>query len=432
MTTQTFAILALGVLAFALFSHRLEDKSITPPMVFAGFGFVIGEAGLGLAHITVTEGAAHVLAEVTLVLVLFIDAARIDVSRLAKDHDLPARLLAVGMPLTILLGTVLALAIFPGLSIWEAAALAAILTPTDAALGQAVVSSPLVPVRIRQALNVESGLNDGIALPAVLLFACIAGIASGGPSGATGWLVFGLMQLTLGPLVGIAVGLAGGYMIDLSVRRGWMTGDFTGPAALALALAAYSLAELAGGNGFIGAFAGGLTFGAMVRDHCRQLFEFAEAEGQLLTLMTFLLFGAVMLPEAMGGFDARVVLYALLSLTVIRMVPVALSLLGTGVHWRTVGFLGWFGPRGLASLLFALLVLDGSGSEVTHTIMSVAVFTVALSTLLHGLTASPAARWYARATESEGDMPEHSEVHEMRTRVGAWLKRAPYGGRASR
>lgn len=421
MTTQTFALLAVGVLIFALFSRRLQDRSITPPMVFGAFGLIIGQAGLGVADFSMTEGFAHILAELTLILVLFIDAARIDVARLKVDHDLPVRMLAIGMPLTIILGAGAALLLFSELTLWHALVLAAILAPTDAALGQAVVSSPQVPVRIRQALNVESGLNDGVALPAVLLFACFAGIAHGGPTGTAGWIQFGILQLTLGPLVGLAIGYAGARGIDTAVSKGWMAGDFTGPAALALALACYSLAELVGGNGFIAAFVGGLAFGVGVRDHCHSLFEFAEAEGQLLTLIAFLLFGAVLLPEALGHLSVTTVVYAVLSLTVIRMVPVAISLLGMGLKPQTVGFIGWFGPRGLASLLFVLLVLEDVHAPGAETVMITAVTTVALSTLLHGLSASPGARWYARVVGETDGNPEHMAVQEMRTRVGSWL-----------
>ncbi|MEM8915199.1 MAG: cation:proton antiporter, partial [Pseudomonadota bacterium] len=233
---------------------------------------------------------------------------------------------------------------------------------------------------------------------------------------------FGILQLTLGPLVGLAAGFVGGKLIDVAVRREWMLGDFTGPAALALALACYSIAELVGGNGFIGAFVGGLTFGAMVRDHCHTLFEFAEAEGQLLTLITFLLFGAFLLPEAIQAFSWPIFLYAVLSLTVVRMVPVAISLIGAGLRWQTVGFLGWFGPRGLASLLFVLLILKDTHGAANHTIMVTVVTTVTLSTLLHGLSASIGARWYANSLEKADQAPEHAKVKEMRTRVGDWLR----------
>lgn len=421
MTTQTFALLAVGILIFALFSRRLQDRSITPPMVFGAFGLIIGQAGLGIADFSMTEGVAHILAELTLILVLFVDAARIDVARLRADHDIPVRMLAIGMPLTIVLGAGAALLLFGELSIWHALVLAAILAPTDAALGQAVVSSPQVPVRIRQALNVESGLNDGIALPAVLLFACFAGIAHGGPTGAAGWIQFGILQLTLGPLVGLALGYAGARGIDTAVQKGWMADDFTGPAALALALACYSVAELVGGNGFIAAFVGGLAFGAGVRDHCHTLFEFAEAEGQLLTLIAFLLFGAVLLPDALNHMTAATLIYAVLSLTLIRMVPVAVGMIGMGLKPQTIGFIGWFGPRGLASLLFVLLVLEDVHAPGAETVMVAAVTTVALSTVLHGLSASPGARWYAGVVGQAGARPEHATVQEMRTRVASWF-----------
>ena len=357
MDIQAFAIVAAGVILFALVSRRLERSPLTGPMIFTLFGLVIGGGLLGAVRLDVDHGFIHGLAEVTLILVLFSDAARIDLAAVRRDHDLPLRMLLIGMPLIILAGTLLGLSLPLGLGLWEAALLAAILAPTDAALGQSVVSSPLVPARIRQALNIESGLNDGIALPLVLLFASLASVAHAG-EGAPNWLLFGAMQIGLGPLVGIAVGWLAARLIDRAVESAWMAESYEGPAILGVALLAFALAELIGGNGFIATFVAGMVFGNQVRGRCGFLFEFAEAEGQLLVLLTFLIFGAAILPEAAGHLGPAVLLYALLSLTLVRLLPITLSLLGTGLRAPTIVFLGWFGPRGLASILFALFVLE--------------------------------------------------------------------------
>ena len=415
MDTLGFAAIAAGIILFALFAKRLENTVITPPLVFAAFGLLIGDSGLGWADLKFENRFIHGLAELTLILVLFSDAARIDVRDLRKDHNLPTRMLLIGMPLTIIFGTAVALALPLGFSFWEAALLAAILAPTDAALGQAVVSSRFVPARIRQTLNIESGLNDGIALPFVLIFAFLAGAAHTGGS-ETNWLLFGAKQVILGPLAGLLVGGVGAWLLDMAAKKGWTTASYEGAAILGLAFLAYSGSELIGGNGFIAAFVSGLVFGNVVRGRCGFIFEFAEAEGNFLVLVTFLIFGAAILPTAFGQIDWAVLLYAVLSLSVIRMIPVAISLIGSGVQHSTVVFLGWFGPRGLASILFALFVLEEVPVPAGARIALITVVTVALSILLHGLSAAPMSRRYAARIAQLGSVEEKMTVSEMPTR----------------
>lgn len=417
MDTLGFAAIATGIITFALCAKRLEDTVITPPLVFAAFGLLIGDSVLGLADLNFDNGLIHGLAQITLILVLFSDAARIDLRLLRKDHDLPVRMLLIGMPLTIVLGTVAALTLPLGLSFWEAALLAAILAPTDAALGQSVVSSRFVPLRIRQTLNVESGLNDGIALPVVLIFAFLAGAPQSGSE--QDWLPFGAKQIVLGPLAGIAVGGAGAWLLDLASGRGWTTESYEGPAILGLAFLAYSGSELIGGNGFIAAFVSGLVFGNVVRGRCGFIFEFAEAEGNFLVLLTFLIFGAAILPTAFGAVDWAVLLYAVLSLTAIRMIPIAISLIGSGLRPATVAFLGWFGPRGLASILFALFILDEVPVPAGQHIAVITVVAVALSIVVHGITAAPLSKRYGKLVAHMENAEETKPVSEMPLRGGS-------------
>ena len=410
-------VIASAILAFSLVSGRLKEGIITPPMVFAAFGLAVGGAGLALVDIDISHSTIHVLAEITLVLILFSDAARIDLGLLIRDHNLPIRMLLIAMPLIVLLGAVLAYVMPLGLSWAEAALLAAVLAPTDAALGQSVVSNPKVPVRIRQALNVESGLNDGLAVPFVFLFAALAsGSATG--SDTSHHVGFALAQITLGPLVGIAVGWSAARLMDQAVSRAWMASSFEGAAVLAAAALAYAAADAIGGNGFIAAFTAGLLFGFTIKGRCKFLLEFAESEGQLLTLLSFLVFGAAMLPEVAAHVSWAMILYALLSLTVIRMLPVAVSLIGTGISTTTIGFLGWFGPRGLASILFGLIVIERMNVPAAGTILTITVLTVALSIVLHGLSAAPFARLYGDAARAMGDCAESHAVSDMPTRFG--------------
>lgn len=411
---STWLLAGLCVFAFAMVSGRLERSIITAPMAFTAAGVLVGSWGLGL----VTDEHApfvHTLAEVTLILVLFTDAARMDLGLLKKEHDIPVRLLAIGMPLTIIAGAGLALIFFAELSWAEAAVLAAVLAPTDAALGQAVVSNPLVPTRIRQALNVESGLNDGIALPLILILLSVAGVHEAGAPGVWGWASFTLMQVTLGPLAGIAVGYVGGKGLEAGEQAHTITKGFRDLAVIALAFVAFAAAESIGGNGFIAAFVGGLTLGNTARDHCTCLYDFSESEGQLLTIATFAIFGAVMVPEALVHADLRVVGYTVASLTVVRMIPVALSLVGKGLGDRTVLFVGWFGPRGLATILFALLVVEEAALPHAELVVATAVCAVVASTILHGITAYPLASLYGAWAKARTQ--EHRPLTEMPLRV---------------
>jgi NhaP-type Na+/H+ or K+/H+ antiporter len=406
-----------GLLLYSLVSGRLQGTMVTAPMVFVVAGFIIGAGGLGVASIDVGHSGIHLIAEITLILVLFTDAARIDLGQVRRDHNLPVRMLVVGLPLTVAVGTLVGSQLFPAFSIWEVALLAALLAPTDAALGQSVVSAPAVPVRIRQAINVESGLNDGIALPAVLVLASLASAADG-TTEASEWIRFGLLQVTLGPLGGIVFGYAGARLLDAAVVRGWANESFQGIGILSLALFMYVATELIGGNGFIGAFVGGMVFGNTLRHPCKFLFEFMETEGQLLMLITFLVFGAALLPEGLAHLSVANVVYAVLSLTVVRMVPIAVSLVGSGVRLRTQLFLGWFGPRGLASILFVLLILEDMAIIHGSELLAITVLTVALSALLHGVTAAPLANWYGRRAQRMGECAENKIVAELPLREG--------------
>ena len=328
---------------------------------------------------------------------LFTDASRIRFRELAREFRLPLRLLAIGMPASLVLGAGVAKLAFGDFSLATAFVLAAILVPTDAALGQSVVSSQSVPARIRQALNVESGLNDGLALPFVLVFAALANMAV---DSATHWLGFAALQITLGPLAGAAVGYLGGRLVTAGVERGLMDHSFEQLSSLALAFLAYLTAELIGGNGFIATFVCGLTLGNTADRVGPVLEDFAETEGQLFSLLTFLCFGAHLAWPLLGEITPMMWLFAVLSLTVMRMVPVAISLLGGGLMPISYVFLGWFGPRGLASILFAFLVLEEKvpGHDA---ILRIVIATVLLSVFAHGATAWPGSKIYGRFCETK-------------------------------
>ena len=416
-------LLILGVVTFlfALVSARFDNSFITPPMVFAGAGVFIALLFRDFFEEEFAKEALEFVAELTLVIVLFIDASRINLPLLFREHKIPVRLLGISLPLTVLLGAVVAGFIFREFSIWEAALLAAILAPTDAALGQAVVSSPIVPVRIRQALNVESGLNDGIVLPLVMLFAALASVGEG--TEQSSWFVYWLMQVTLGPLVGVVVGFGGGYLLRASKQRGLINENFLRLSGVAVALVAWAGAIQVGGNGFIAAFVGGMSISGFANSIGEPLRDFGEAEGQLFGLATFLLFGMIALVPAIEKANANCYLYAALSLTVTRMLPTALSLIGLKLKASTILFLSWFGPRGLASLLFALLVIGEFNLPHGEQILTISVLTVVFSMVAHGISAVPGARLYAahigKHQDAENDPLEHkhSESHRNKFTV---------------
>ncbi len=419
MSTTGLLVVSLSILGYGLISGRFGRRFVTPPMAFVAVGILLCNRVTGWVSVDPEGPLVHALLELTLILVLFIDASSIDLRALWRDHDVPVRMLGIGMPLTIGLGMAAALWLFPELGLWEAAVLAVILAPTDAALGQAVVSSPRVPVRIRQALNVESGLNDGLSLPALLFFVSLAGMHGGDGRDGTFWVRFALLQLTLGPLAGVVVGAVGGRAVQRARESGWMSADFHALSALGLSLLAFAAAESVGGNGFIAAFVAGLTVGNTSKASCGRLQQFGESEGQLLVLLMFLVFGAVMVIPAIDEMSWQVAVYAVLSLTVIRMVPVALSLIGLGLKPYTIAFLGWFGPRGIASILLALLIMEELHGPAVETLHTVTAITVLGSVFLHGLSATPASETYGRRMEREaaaGEMPEHVKVETASTR----------------
>ena len=392
MSVADLAIVAALVFGWGALSARLERFDVTAPIAFVTAGVLLTHGPLAFLGVQPSNHLVKELAEFTLVLVLFSDASRVGLQELRADAGLYLRLLGVALPLTIGLGTLLALAMTGTTSVWLALLVGAALAPTDAALGAGMMANPALPARIRRLINVESGLNDGIATPFVSV--AIAGAAPGvdivghGPAAA-------VAELALGILIGVAVGGAGGLLVKVARQRGWAAEGFAGPAALGLAVCAYASALALHGNGFIAAFVGGLAFGTASGRRGQPLVPFVEETGALVSLLVWLLFGAIAVVPAVEDLDWQIGLYAVLSLTVIRMAPVALALIGARLGRATVALVGWFGPRGLASVVFALLALEELGSPSVDHAVGVITITVVLSVLIHGATADPLATWYA-------------------------------------
>jgi NhaP-type Na+/H+ or K+/H+ antiporter len=390
VTVADLAIIAGLVFAWGTLSARLERFDMTAPIVFTAAGVLLTHGPLAPLGVAPSIEVVKVLAEATLALMLFSDASRVGLGQLRADLGLCLRLLGIGLPLAIGLGTLLAF-ILPGVSdIWLALLVGAALAPTDAALGAAVMVNRAVPARIRRLLNVESGLNDGIATPFVLV--AIAGAATAEHAASTGPGA-AVAELALGLLIGAVVGGGGGWLVKVGRRRGWVAEGFAGAAVLGLALCSYATSVALHGNGFIAAFIGGLAFAA-AGGPAAKLVPFVEETGTMLSLLVWLVFGVVAVVPALEGLTWQAVAYAVLSLTVIRMVPVAVALAGARLGRPAVLFVGWFGPRGLASVVFGLLALEDLAEPAAKPAVTVIAFTVLLSVLAHGLSADPLAKRY--------------------------------------
>jgi NhaP-type Na+/H+ or K+/H+ antiporter len=385
---QLIVLGALLVLFFGLFSKISERSPISGPMVFVGVGVILSLFNLEEFELHLDTDMVKFVAELTLIIILFVDGSLIKITRLKETlSGIPGRLLLIGLPITAILGSLAAWLIFPEWGIWSILLLALILSPTDAALGQAVVKSDAVPEKIRRSISIESGLNDGMVLPPILV--CIAVLTSGAAafSGDGHWVKYIIMQLTLGPLFGFVVGHFGGRLIEYANSKDWMNHTFQQLASFALAILAFSVAELFHGNGFIAAFVAGLTLGVSSHDVRERIQEFGEAQGQLFSLFVFLLVGLTAIPVFSAYWTMSAFIYAILSLTVIRVLPVMLSLMGTGLDNYSKVFIGWFGPRGIASVLYLLIVVGDMGESAPMDVLAVIVLTVLLSVFAHGISA---------------------------------------------
>jgi len=395
------AIIAVFVLIYSMVCGGLERTPINGAVVYTAFGLALGPLGLGLLTLDVDAEGLRTLAELALALVLFIDAANADLGVLKKSIVLPKRLLLVGLPLTLLLGFGFGVLLFDGLTLLEVAILATLLAPTDAALGKAVVSNAAVPQNIRESLNVESGLNDGICVPILFTFLALATGAAGDGRPLLIALELVAAEIGLGVLVGVGLTFVGALLFLQAEKRGWLTQTWLQLTVPSLAVACFAAAQWLGGSGFIAAFAGGLLFSGIVKKDKHTLLLAAEGTGDTLALITWVTFGAAVIGQSIGYFSWQVLLYALLSLTLIRMLPVFLALAGTGLRTDEKLFMGWFGPRGLASIVFGVIVLNDHipGGE---TIAITAVCTIVLSVLAHGLSANPLVASLAARVRSAG------------------------------
>ena len=420
----TIAVLLIG---YAAFSRALPRANVSGAMFFTATGLLVGPV-LGLLDLDVESEQVKLLAEITLTLVLFADASRISLRALRREFAVPVRLLGIGLPLTIAAGTAAGALVIPGISVAEAAVLAVALACTDAALGQAVVSDERIPSRVRQGLNVESGLNDGLCVPLFFIAIAVAEADSGATSErAAANLV--LEQIGYGLVGGVVAGALGALALRLSAGRHLIEPHWRQILTAASALLAAGIASALGGSIFIAAFTGGFVFGALRGEEGGEVSELVDEGGELFNAVTFIVFGALILGPVLDEVTWRVALYAVLSLTVVRMLPVLLAMLGTGARKPTLAFLGWFGPRGLASIVFAVILLDEAELPHLRSLLLAIAATIALSVFVHGVTARPLTERYVRwwTSHPRDALPpmESTPAEEHRLRVPA----RGFGGR---
>ncbi len=379
------------LVVWSIISQRFQRWNISAPMWFVAIGFLLSNHPFGVIHVGLQSEGLRTMAELTLAVVLFSDAARVDLRDLRRDAGLPVRLLLVGLPITIALGTFVAHLLFPSLGWWICAVIGAAVAPTDAALGAAIIEDERVPERIRRVLNVESGLNDGIATPFVKFFLVAAVVGTALESESEGRA---LAEMAIGVAVGAAIGVTAAWLLRRARDAGWAAASYRAVGVAATALLSYAAVVELKGNGFVGAFIGGMAFGAATKVELEESLEFTHEAAELASLIVWFMFGAVMLPQ-LADAQWKDFVFAALALTVVRMLPVALVLIGTKLDLPTVGVVGWFGPRGLASVVFALLAVDGLAPEDSARVVSIITATVVMSVVAHGVSAAPISARYA-------------------------------------
>ena len=394
----TLACFAGMVLAYSLVSEKVERLSLSGPIVFVLAGVLLSPLGLGLFNPSADSINGKALIDITLALFLFVDASSANLGVLHRHWRLPGSMLLIGLPLSITLGTLAAMWLFPTLSLYEAALLGTMLAATDAALGKAVVTNPSVPQHLREGLSAESGLNDGLCVPFLLLFIALEqGSAALGAGAAIALLV---EELGIGIAVGAVLSLMAARALGWAQKAGWPGEIWQGLSVPALAVLVFAVAQTLHGSGYIAAFVGGLCFRAAIKQDLHAMLVPTEGIAEALAMFAWVLFGLMLVPAALPYLTWTHGLYAVMSLTVVRMVPIVLSLSHSAESTPQKLFLAWFGPRGLASLAFATVVWS-ENIPAAGTLISVTILTVLMSLFLHGVTARPFAGRLAAAGQRD-------------------------------
>lgn len=392
MVYQNIVLLSAFLFIYSAFAARFESRWINGAFLFMLVGILLGPAVLDALQLPIRGPGIRIIAELTLAIVLFTDAANANLKILRTFNWIPIRLLLIGLPLCLLSGWAFGLLLFQDMPWLEVAILATILAPTDAALGKAVVSNPAVPAPMREALSAESGLNDGICVPLLFILVAIVAPKEFGDGTLSHSLLLVFEEIGIGLLVGAGLAYICSTLMDVAIKRKWNSPLWSQLTLTSLAILAFATAQHLGGSGFIAAFICGLFAGHLLGENKHAYLDSNEGYADVLSVIVWILFGAVILTNTWPYFNWKTWTYAIASLTVIRIIPVWLSLLGTSLSHESRLFMGWFGPRGLASIVFGVIVMQHELVEKEQVVATV-VSTVLLSVVFHGLTANP---WVAR------------------------------------
>jgi sodium/hydrogen antiporter len=378
-----------GLLAVsAALSGVMRGTVLSISVLSVGLGIALAEADV--VSVDAGDQAIVNLVQLALILTLFSDGMFVERELLRAHWGPAARAIVLAMPITLGLLALAGKALFNDFTWAEAFLLAAVLTPTDPVVTSTVVTSQRVPSRIRHTLNLESGLNDGLALPFVLFFLVLA--APGGDAGGEAAKLLG--EAAFGAVVGVVLGLGGGRLHH-HLPGGGLTPRYEGIYAIGFGLAAFGLSEVTIGNGLIAAFVAGIAMGAAERDVPDPFLDFAENVSAIFQVLTFFVFGALIVATGYHGDVWRLMLFVPFALLVARPAAIQLSFLRGGLPGPHRWFVAWFGPKGVASMLFALFVLD-SDLVGRSLIFDVAAFTILASIIAHGLTDTVGARLVER------------------------------------
>ncbi|HYO31077.1 MAG TPA: cation:proton antiporter [Thermomicrobiales bacterium] len=402
-------VLALGaiglvVVASGLVSGMVERLPISQVLIFVFLGVVVGPWGLGVFDLGIDSPAVQSLATVSLTLVLFTDAIKINLGQLRTNWILPALALGPGTLLTIA---------FVGGASWllfdltppMALLVGTILASTDAVLLRDVTRDARIPLSVRHALSVEAGTNDLIVLPLTLFLALLAsGVARSGAD----WARFAFSMLVLAPLVGIASAWVAIRAVDWLRRRRLIRRDYESIYSIGVAFLAFAAAQLLGGSGFVAAFAAGATIAALDIELCDCFLEYGETTAEIAMLLTFVVLGSALVAAAIGAFGLAAVGFALFCLLVARPVAFLASLWRAEASWGGRLLLAWFGPRGLNSILLLILAVS-LGIPDAAGVFGIVATVVLASVVLHGTTATPLAAWYGRRAHAL-QLPEETLV----------------------
>ncbi|MDT5149549.1 MAG: sodium/hydrogen antiporter [Mycobacterium sp.] len=404
MHSNTAFVLTVLVLCYAVVSGLVKRWYLAPALIFVLFGIVLGPFVFNVIDIGTDAASFTVVAQLALTVILFNQAAQLDMSVVFRRREVTFRLLVIGIPLALTLGTLTAILVLPVMPLWEAVCLAAIVAPTEVALIDALLEDKRIPERVRHALSTESGFYDGFALATML--AALALASEQADPDASRWSWFLVRTEVVSVVVGLALGAVGGLVIARSQKREWMSDTWAQLATLAVALVCFQVGERLHGSGFVAAFAGGLAFAFIAkRVGVPPETQVSEAAGQLLELMVFAMFGSYAVIVGWRDAGWRVVVFAALALFAVRMVAVSLALIRSDLPARSRLFVGWFGPRGIGTLVLGLLIVNRGEIQQEALITQVVVVTVTLSLVVHSLTAWPGIRWLVTVPDETGALP---------------------------